>query len=89
MKTVREQITAFLLDISRDFDKGLTISDLRPARHLREVGFDDLDIYEIKMRVEDHFHVEVSDDSLPRNATIGQLIDFLAAFVAPVHAGAA
>ena len=60
----------------RDFD--IEGDEITPDTHLfSDLDFDELDLYDMVMSVEDDFEMELPDEDLEKIKTIGDLIKFI------------
>ena len=60
----------------RDFD--IEGDEITPDTNLfLDLDFDELDLYDMVMSVEDDFEMELSDEDLEKIKTIGDLIKFI------------
>lgn len=69
----QEQITERILETIQDLvvNKNQSIT---PATRLSDLGFDDLDRFELVIRCEDLFHIEITDQQADVVQTVEDLI---------------
>lgn len=51
---------------------------IEPATRLQDLGVDNLDRFELVIRCEDLFHVEISDEAAEQFATVEDIVAFVA-----------
>lgn len=77
----REQVLA---DIRQIVGEQMAIAPGEIAEHhalIADLGCDSLDVIEIVMETEDHFDVNIPDDSIDKVRTIGEMADGVMALI--------
>ena len=66
---------SFLEFLGNDFEFDTT--GIQPDTPFRDIGFDEFDMIELVMSVEDAFSVEVPDEALASIVTVGDFAQFI------------
>ena len=75
----REQIQQKLIELAAE-KAGVPPSQVTLATHfVNDLEFDSLDVVEYAMDVEDHFQLDVPDEEFDKLATVGEVVEFVAA----------
>ena len=69
------EFNKFVAFIGEEFD--FDTSGIEPQTTFAEINFDEFDLIELVMSVEDKYHIEVPDDALKSFQTIGDFAQYL------------
>lgn len=57
---------------------GVPPQEIRPAASLvNDLHLDSLEMAELSMRLEEKFNIDIADDAIPMNATVGDCVEIL------------
>ena len=65
----------FLDFIGKEFD--FDTEGVEENTTFADINFDEIDMIELVMSVEDKFHLEIPDEELQKIVTIGDFVDFM------------
>ena len=68
-------IKDFLDFLGKEFD--FDTSGIEPSTTFAQIGFDEFDMIELVMSIEDKYMIEVPDEVLEKTVTIGDLLNYL------------